>query len=303
MEFRNENIILSKNKTKNYIKYENFDFRLVPLSDSISFSKGGNSNVFKIRDPNDAFEERIIKICKSPLESNKNRDKKRIKRFDREIQALKLALAEEKNYIIKYYFDSNIKIENKSFKFYVMEKGETDLKEFILSTKLSIQEKVLFCKQIIQSLNELHSLDIYHRDIKPDNIFFISEKIWKIGDLGLISFRHEDELPDDQNEMIGPRGWLSPEAMNKFLTNEINTEFKFDCIIDDKSDVFQLGKLFWFIFQCNVPIGQLKRNDFHIEDDDIFELLFWMLYHSKEKRPDLKDVNEKFKPVASKYIA
>lgn len=301
MKLKNRNIILSKDKTKNYIKHQNYDFRLVPFNDFYSFGKGGNSFIFKIQDPNDNFEDRIIKICKSPLESNNYRDNKRRNRFYREIDALKLA--KEKNFIIKYYFDSTINIENKTFIFYVMEKGETDLKEYILSTKLSIQEKVLFCIQIIKSLNELHSLQIYHRDIKPDNIFFISEKLWKIGDLGLISFRQEDESLDDPNEMIGPRGWISPEAMNKFLTYEINTEFKFDCKIDDKSDVFQLGKLFWFIFQCNVPIGQLTRDDFHIEDDDIFELLFWMLFHSKEKRHNLNEVNEKFKPLASKYVA
>ena len=38
---------------------------------------------------------------------------------------------------------------------------------------------------------------------------------WKIGDLGLVTRRDLDY--DRQNEFIGPKGWLSPEAMNKYL--------------------------------------------------------------------------------------
>lgn len=37
--------------------------------------------------------------------------------------------------------------------------------------------------------------------------------------------------------------------MNKYLTEKYKLEF--DCRIDDRSDVFQLGGLFWFIFNNN----------------------------------------------------
>ncbi len=301
MDWKNNNITLSTDKLKNYITYDNIDFRISPLDDNFKRSKGGNSNVFVIKDPNDVYPDRIIKFCKSPIDSKREFDVKRLKRFKREITALELA--KDKKNIIEYFFADEWSINRKTYKYYVMEKGEIDLKEYILNSKINIQDKVLFCKQIVNSLSELHDLKIYHRDIKPDNIFFVDEKNWKIGDLGLISYRNEDEILDYPNEMIGPRGWLSPEAMNKFLTFEMDTEFKFDCLIDDKSDVFQLGKLFWFIFQCNVPIGQLKKEDFYIKDNEIYDLLLLMLYHSKESRISLGDVKEKFKPLATKYIA
>ena len=50
----------------------------------------------------------------------------------------------------------------------------------------------------------------------------------KIGDLGLMRFKDEDDLAIDRNQRIGAFGWETPEAMNKFLTEaKGNPEFNF----------------------------------------------------------------------------
>ena len=87
-----------------------------------------------------------------------------------------------------------------------------------------------------------------------------------------------------KNDFIGPKGWLSPEAMNKYLQSD-NNKYKFDCNIDHQSDVFQLGKVFWYILQGNAPIGNIRRSDFFDGHDDIYSVLKYMLNHSKKKRP------------------
>ena len=87
-----------------------------------------------------------------------------------------------------------------------------------------------------------------------------------------------------KNEFIGPKGWLSPEAMNKYLYSEF-ADYEFDCKIDHQSDIFQLGKIFWYIIQGNVPIGCINRNDYFDKHDDVYNLLKFMLNHSKKKRP------------------
>lgn len=116
-----------------------------------------------------------------------------------------------------------------------------------------------------------------------------------------MAFRDEDELYDKKNEFIGPKGWLSPEAMNKYLSYD-DSMYKFDCKIDHQSDIFQLGKIFWYILQGNVPIGGISRSDFFDRREEVYSLLKYMLNHSKKKRPltidyvinDLKQIIQKY---------
>lgn len=143
--------------------------------------------------------------------------------------------------------------------------------------------RIDLCLQIANGLKELKDIGYYHRDIKPDNILMFDDT-WKIGDLGLIAFRDKDNIYDKKNDFIGPKGWLSPEAMNKYLQSD-NNKYKFDCNIDHQSDVFQLGKVFWYILQGNAPIGNIRRSDFFDGHDDIYSVLKYMLNHSKKKRP------------------
>jgi serine/threonine protein kinase len=123
----------------------------------------------------------------------------------------------------------------------------------------------------------------------------------KIGDLGLYKFKGEDNV-DEIGERIGAFGWESPETMNKSLTEaKENNKYKFDCEIDFKSDIFQLGKLFWYIFQGNLPIGQLRLNDFLEGDNELFDVLIQMLSYDKTKRPNVNDLELILRPIYSKY--
>jgi serine/threonine protein kinase len=204
--------------------------------------------------------------------------------------------------IIEIENDGIVEINGNLFPYYTMEKADTDLKECLLyETQFDIQEKFNLCKNIFFAIKQLHSLGIYHRDIKPDNVFMFESTnegdnakkfTWKLGDLGLISERDKDY--DDLGERIGPFGWISPEAMNKFLTER--AKLHHDCKIDEKSDIFQLGELFWFIFMLNSPIGQIYSDDFNCDTDnadEFFETIKTMLSHQKAKRFTVREVENK----------
>jgi len=254
------------------------------------------------------IEDRIAKFSKifQPLPKGKSDRVKDIRRkfmrFGYEIEAL--YQAQQFDYIVRIYFNGTKEIEGKKFRFYVMEKADSDLTDFILrNQEIDEQERLKFCHQLFLAIVELDGLHIYHRDIKPDNIFLFYDdteqsSTWKIGDLGLAA--HRDYTFDKEGEKIGPFGWLSPEAMNKFLTEKIGLGL--DCTIDNQSDIFQLGKVYWFIYQKNVPIGQIYKSDFTELDtyrNGIYNMIHAMLNHSKQRRCTISKLKGRFKPLVS----
>lgn len=310
---RDENGIIIPEK--NTIQFESQTYGLKPLRDNFLISKGGNSAVYILYDVNNIEIDKIIKISNyyRPNKNSEDSIKRRYGRFITEIDALNKSKDEfPLSNIVNIFFDSVLEINGKEFPFYVMEKADTDLKEYLLLnySEIDIQEKVNLCVQIFNGIKQLHELGFYHRDLKPDNILLFQQNdddeegtsnfTWKVGDLGLINQREKDY--DDVGEKIGPIGWLSPEAMNKYLTEKSNIGF--DCKIDEMSDFFQLGKLFWFIFQQNVPIGQIVIADFKMEFRDkkfLFDIIFNLLSYSKDNRISKRDLNENLELLKMEY--
>lgn len=286
----------------NTLRYDNTDYLLTNLSNDFNGkSKGGNSNVFKLSDPN-TDESFVIKLSKFDLIKVSAWSEKRILRFQREIEALEVSKANGLNKIIDLKFNDSITIGNKVFSYYVMETADYDLTDYLYSNDLSIQQSFALCLEILEGIQQLHSLDIYHRDIKPDNILHTPGG-WKIGDLGLVDYRDSDIEIMEEGEKIGPIGWLSPEASNKFLCEGKNKRNpnNHNCELNYNSDVFQLGKLFWYIFQGNIPIGQIDEDDFVIKDKGLFNLLYKMLSHNKYKRYDLTTLKVEFSTKSEEY--
>lgn len=302
MYFNYGNIHLSKKEIKNTVRYDNVDYLITHLSKKKKGSKGGNSNVFKLLNPQ-TDDEFVIKFSKYNINKPNNPINiiSRITRFAMEVEALKFSASLNSDNIIQYYFDDYKDIGAGRFHYYVMEKADYDLTQYLDQNDISNQQRLLLCTDILNGIKQLHNNDIYHRDIKPDNILFV-KKTWKIGDLGLIENRNSEFEIKEVGEKIGPIGWLSPEATNKYLNEgegKLN-KFGFDCQIDKYSDVFQLGKLFWYIFQGNIPLGQIERDDFKLADNEIYDIIFEMLKHSKN-RPTLEEIEEGFRSRYTYY--
>jgi len=285
MIFENNSIMLSPNPYDNLLNYQDKYYTIDFLKEEGKYVQGGNGVVFKLLDEQEDLEY-VMKIIKYP---DQRRDdwkiKKRINRFEREIEALYVARENNLQNIVQIEFNDTIKIDGFDFQYYVMDKCDCTLNEYLNNTdkELSISQKTLLCQKILTGIIGLHEYKIYHRDIKHDNIFFIGNEPY-IGDLGLVDNKDSDILISERGDLIGPTGWFSPEAINKYLVERTLNPNKFDCKIDAKSEIFQLGKLFWYIYQGNIPIGQVDFNDFIPQDESIFNLLFKMLKYSKTYR-------------------
>jgi len=73
-------------------------------------------------------------------------------------------------------------------------------------------------------------------------------------------------------------------STNKFLVEWTPNLNRHDCFIDSQSDVFQLGKLGWYIFNGNLPVGQILPDDFIPKDENLFKIIFNSLQYSKRRR-------------------
>lgn len=210
-------------------------------------------------------------------------NRKIVERFSREIVLMKSI---EHNHLIKYIDDGCVKIKTQNGHllkcyFVVMEKADKNLLQYVNS--IDNIDYDIYAPQfrgLSEALSVIHTKAI-HRDIKPENILVKGEK-WLISDYGLCSFVELDgrELTR-HNEKIGPRFWMSPEAIGICVNSKKDISFS--------SDVFQLCAVFWFVVTKSHPTGILTKEDWQGNDEKIFEVVYQSLYHNNEKRPQNGD--------------
>ncbi len=312
--YRDKTIILHNDIKQNQLSINKVDYYASPLSSLFKRNKGAHSFVFALYpcQEYDNYEEstprKVIKISNipDPFINDKIVPADKNARFRIEIEALTECKRHNIDNIIEINFNDYIICtttrETKKgkrdiklfFPFYMMDFADADLKQYLENNELDKEGKIELCLQLAEGLNDLNNLGYYHRDIKPDNILFFNDGNWRIGDLGLVARRDLDY--DGQNELIEPKGWLSPESMNKYLAKGRTN--KFDCNIDHQSDIFQLGKVFWYILQGNAPIGCIERADFLDKNDRLYTLIHRMISHSKQNRiSTMADVIQELKQI------
>lgn len=285
------------NPNDNIITIDNVDYCFTYLSFDESGNKGGNSIILKLFSVQNLDVDNVeygdpdlvLKILRFP---KRRKLSKAHLRFSREINALFECKFKKMQNVIEIFHSGECKIFNPEkntyeiYFYYTMEYARFDLKSYVETnfSNLNYENKLSLCISLSEGLKELYSLDIYHRDLKPDNIFVTDNGRWKIADLGLIDSRIEDFKIDSVSDFIGPKGWLSPESMNQYLCEKKGFHYRHDCIIDHQSDIFQLGKIFWYVFQHNAPVGTVKEADFLIRNSQLFSIFKTMLNFSKIRR-------------------
>lgn len=297
------------NHDSNIFQLDNIDYIPYYLNNNRPGNRGGNSYVLKLVeaqefDEDDGYPEipdliiKISKAWKSTIEIANSL------RFKREIESLiecneqncSNVVAVKHSGLISIFHSRGFRNEHR---FYTMDYAQNDLRSFLSQNNLSLVDRVELCFEICQSLNQIWNNGYYHRDIKPDNILFI-DGYWVISDLGLIEHRDEDirlDL-DEIGGWVGPRGWMSPESMNKFLCEGYPWERLHDCSIDHQSDIYQLGKVFWYILQGNSPEGGIRRKDFIWKNENLYQIVRTMINNSKGSRyTDISNVIQDLKRV------
>jgi len=124
--------------------------------------------------------------------------------------------------------------------FIVMEllRGAT-LKDFLKQSDAApIERKLDLMIQLCSGLGAAHNASIYHRDVKPGNIFVRSDGILKILDFGVA--RLASSSMTASGFIVGTPDYMSPEQAR-------------GAEIDGRSDIFSLGGVFYFMLTGRKP--------------------------------------------------
>ncbi|OHT12620.1 Spindle assembly checkpoint kinase [Tritrichomonas foetus] len=95
-----------------------------------------------------------------------------------------------------------------------------------------------FCHQILKGLQYIHSQNIAHRDIKPDNIFVTYKNTVKIADFGFSQYVETGQKIDDCRGSIA---YCSPEILKKAVFDPF------------KADIWALGVTFYVMATGKAP--------------------------------------------------
>jgi serine/threonine protein kinase len=194
----------------------------------------------------------------------KQLDPSRVDRFRNEVRILK-DLAHER--IAAYYSEGELALPKEHhgpggqvMPWVAMDLGGDNLRRTLdESGPFSGDRFVNAAQDMCDGLGYLHGESIIHRDVKPENFVFdtrSSDRI-KMIDFGIAKYIGEDVAgrPFDNftkmTEFVGPQAFSSPELLAYARDKKHPVDFR--------SDLFQLGKVMWFLATGVVSAGVPSR--------------------------------------------
>lgn len=238
---------------------------------------GGNGEVWQARLLNDASKIVAIKLLKRINKEGYTRFKDEVK-----------VLTENKNIngllqIIDCYLPENLK-------------GQMPWYSMPLATPLMKAIKDKSPEQIVdvimsvsETLTELHSKNISHRDIKPGNIL-VKDAVIFLSDFGLVEYPDKEDLTLRWKD-LGPRWTIAPEMKRNPHT------------ADGKlADVYSIAKTLWILLTKNEKgfegqyntgtISEIKHFVPSIYYGTIDDLLHQSTDNEPGKRPSIKEFRD-----------
>lgn len=183
-----------------------------------NIAHGGNSSIWIVKN-NKTNELKVIKLLKKTHDTARQRFLDEIKTIS-ENQDIKGVMR-----II-----DNSKEDSETL-WYVM--PQTTPLNIYLTDKPSIV-KVEAILELSKILSQLHSREVAHRDIKPQNLFFSDHFI--IGDFGLVDYPDKEKALTIVGNALGPRWTIAPEMRNNpEKSNGLS------------ADVYSLSKTLWIL--------------------------------------------------------
>lgn len=242
--------------------------------DSCLLGQGGNGFVLKYKCNSEEFAIKFF--------TNKNNRDKEVTRL-KEVNTL---FSEEKsaNFRITRFMDAgeiSLNLYSKTYNlfFIIMDLADGTIKNIMCdhftnhSSDLETSDLLMQIKHLSETIEVLHNANFAHRDIKPENIL-LKGNLPILADFGLSGNCDVETI-----RKKGPKYWPNPEFIQT-CDRELQK-------IDLKSDIFNLGCLFFYFFSGKYPIGQIDLNHtLSTLSQEVKDVIISMISYEKEPRLD-----------------
>ena len=254
--------------------------------------KGGMSDVYEARD--------VIFRREVALKIIKYENAKRIDNLIRFQNEARFSAAFNHPNIVKIYDYG----EYNNLPYIVTEyvKGQTLRDVLDYKRCFSLDESCSIMLQLCDALIEVHSKNIVHRDIKPQNVYYASDGEIKLGDFGISVLLGSGMNVNENKKVMGTAQYLAPE-----LVYGEKATFQ--------SDIYAMGITFFELLTGRVPFDGKNPHDvavMQVEKEvpspltinpDLPKEVEYIIFKAVNKNLDerYKSVNEMKKDILSLY--
>lgn len=193
----------------------------------------GHGGMAEVYEANDIINKKIvaIKFIREDVMANPVN----LRRFENEA-----AIAAQLNHPNVVKVINHGIVEGRPYIAYEYISGQSLKEALDFRTRFTINEAVDIMIQLTAALDCAHKHSIIHRDIKPDNIFIMSDGTIKLGDFGIAQTDDLNESLTSTNEVVGSVHYMAPEIASGKLASV-------------KSDIYATGVTFYELITGHVP--------------------------------------------------
>mmetsp|Transcript_23264 Transcript_23264/g.43135 ORF Transcript_23264/g.43135 Transcript_23264/m.43135 type:complete len:494 (-) Transcript_23264:113-1594(-) len=171
---------------------------------------GAFAKIFTVRSRNTG-QQFAMKVLDQPWYASRGMEAQ----CQREVEGMRRALEHGLSRYVVELLDAIEENQNVFIRMELCQCSVLDVLQFNPTNRVQESQASAWTRQLVQGLQDLHSIDVLHRDIKPENLLLAGDGTLKIADFGWCT-----ELSSQPTDLAGTFHFMAPEV----LEGQVQTE-------------------------------------------------------------------------------